>query len=689
MLTRNSRLTTNTADESLDKQLVPSANRLVVAYGLSLLVLVTVIATSYLIVKERLSTQRTLIQANSYVNGIKLGIIESVGVLHDLKIENKKTYSNARLKDLITKRAKTTLGEISSRQAELLGTREKLEKNKIWADISWIIEDKEDSLNNKLNDYRGHIEILTSDSPVNGTGSPLPQIPLEAAGARYGSLFQGYRQASDQLEKLVEQSTSSIQLAHKVVTALGILVLILVSILFVAPLWLKLLSEHKRLKKAHSKLAEIAYTDRETGLPNFAGLERNRNNSNIDNNTSYVFVVRITNLDEISNLIGSYRVSELLIQFSDRLRNLETNSLPWSRSGESEFCCLLPKESFISSASWAQNLHSSLTDTLAVDGIVVRPQVTMAVAGLSPTDEQDTLSLWEHQSNARLALGTFAPPNCWLPEFEQGMKNALEEQNDLINQISDGLKNKQFLPYYQIKVDANTGNPCSVEVLARWVLPDNSVVSPGLFIPAAENSGQIIELTYSLFDQVLADVKQWCGQGLSIGRVAINVAADVLYHKELISRLSHMNEELPDLCEGIEVEITENIALGENMENIESILNQIRSLGIEIAIDDFGTGYASLQTLVDLPFDVLKVDRSFLVPMQQSGSGQEVISAMIRLCTELHKRCVVEGVETDWQWKILAEMGADELQGFYFHKPAPAMEIQQLMQSNQGWRMAG
>ena len=100
-------------------------------------------------------------------------------------------------------------------------------------------------------------------------------------------------------------------------------------------------------------------------------------------------------------------------------------------------------------------------------------------------------------------------------------------------------------------------------------------------------------------------------------------------------------------------------------------------MGIHVSIDDFGTGYASLQTLIDLPFDVLKVDRAFVIPMTESGSGNEVVSAMISLSNTLGKSCVIEGVETDWQWRSLADMGANELQGFYFHKPANASEIKE------------
>jgi len=195
-------------------------------------------------------------------------------------------------------------------------------------------------------------------------------------------------------------------------------------------------------------------------------------------------------------------------------------------------------------------------------------------------------------------------------------------------------------------------------------------------------------MTFSIFDQVLADIQEWCAQGIPVGRVAINVARDVLLHPELLRRLQQMLDKLPDLCEGLEIEVTENIAIGENTERTFAILSGIRDMGIHVAIDDFGTGYASLQTLIDLPFDVLKIDRAFVIPMTETGVGNEVVTAMISLCNTMGKTCVIEGVETDWQWRLLAEMGADVLQGFYFHKPANAATTHATLCNDNDWLSA-
>ena len=131
---------------------------------------------------------------------------------------------------------------------------------------------EEHSLDSKLTSYLGQMRALFNQNDNNAIVS-VPQIPIEAAGARYGALFLGYEKASVQLKQLIADNSSRVDLVHKVLTAFIIVVMLLISAVVVAPLWLRLISEHKRLESAHRKLSKVAYTDRETGLPNLDGLE--------------------------------------------------------------------------------------------------------------------------------------------------------------------------------------------------------------------------------------------------------------------------------------------------------------------------------------------------------------------------------------------------------------------------------
>lgn len=664
--------------------------RLALAYVVSLLTLLLAIFISHSILENIITTQRTLTRVNTLVRDTQVALTDSIGVTNDHRTETKKDKPNQRLLQLISRRTNAPIEELTAQHLELKGATTDLQTTPVWEETRWILEDKPGSMNDKLGDYIHQIEVSTAQSA--GTDTPLlTQIPIEAAGARYGAMFVGYQKASDLLEEKLNENSTRIERVHRALTALMVVVILLISVLVVAPLWRRVVKEHLRLQEAHQNLHKIAYTDKATGLPNLDGLHTQLGQffSSAHTPHLYLLLVRFKNLDELYKLIGSHKVDELLQTVSRRLSQWDNQQLNWCRSGDAEFSTLISADRFASADKWIQPLHHSLSKKFTMVGIIVRPEVSMAASKISKAETVKSNVLWEHQSNARLASVNFQPPMCWLPEYEQGMQNKLASQYDLINKISDGIKKLEFVPYYQPKVCAKTGEICSLEVLARWVAHDGTIIPPGEFIPAAESSGLIVKLTYSLFDQVLADVQQWCNSGLSVGRVAINVAADVLQHSELLQRLDKMNEALPQLCEGLEVEITENIALGDDITHTKIILQHIRSLGIHVAIDDFGTGYASLQTLIDMPVDVLKIDRSFVLPMTETGEGKEVVSAMISLSNALNKICVVEGIETEWQWSQLAELGADELQGFFFHRPANKEKTTDVLLKSANWGMTG
>ena len=275
-----------------------------------------------------------------------------------------------------------------------------------------------------------------------------------------------------------------------------------------------------------------------------------------------------------------------------------------------------------------------------------------------------------------------------LPAYEVRFKQELASQNELITAITNGIEKEEFVPFYQLKMESATGKPCAMEVLCRWQTSDGGFMRPDQFIPAAEKSGQIVPMTYQLLETVVSDVQKWSLLGLATGPVAVNVSVDVLQHRDFVTKFSQARDLLLAAGSDLDIEITESVAIDNSSGITRQILGQLSDLEITIAIDDFGTGYASLQTLIDLPFDVLKIDRSFLLPMSEDGQGSEVVSAMISLCSKLEKRSVVEGVEHKWQWQHLARMGADELQGFYFHKPACVDDVSDWLHSHNHWRKA-
>ena len=667
------------------------ANRLVGAYIVSLAILLSAIIAGYMVLREEMLTQRNLSSANTHINIIHRTINESVSLLQDYRDAAGASQANTRLVQVIEQRINTVIEELDTRASLLNAAMLKLEESAHWDDIKLIKPNNVEHHDVLLDRYVKRMRELVRIKDELGQAFKRPQIPAEAAGARYGALSSGYRKSSEQLSEIIVRHSNRVEAVHQRLTFLVIGMFFLMSFLIVLPLWKRLISEHKRHELAHKKLNQFAYTDQETGLPNLDGFEQYSLRTAIPwrtVNNHYLLLIRIKNLYEIYNLIGSQRISELHQMLSERLRSSQVGEKYWSRSSDSEYATVIHKQKYIKSDEWMEQFFNELSKPVIVSGILVRPLVAIAASQLKNPETSGSSLLREQQANARMALPYFDRTTIKLPAYEKTLTHELTKQNELITNVTNGVDNKEFVPFYQIKVDAITGEPRSMEALCRWIRADE-VVGPHMFISAAEKSGQIVPMTYQLLEQIVGDAQVWSKKGLSVGPIAINVSIDVLQHKGFIAKVSHSRKMLLAAGSDLEIEITENVAIEDSAGAIRQILQQLSKSGIRIAIDDFGIGYASLQTLIDLPFDVLKIDRSFVVSMTEAGAGSEVLSAMISLSSKLDKRSVIEGVEYKWQKEKLAKMGADELQGFYFHRPASAVDVSGWLLNRSEKRHAG
>ena len=661
-----------------DSKLVAQATRLVIAFGISLVLLASAVVVGYLVLREQMMTQKYLAEANEHINVIHRTLNESVSLLQDFRDKSEATPPNMRLVQIIKRNINSTIDELDTQNHLLTTTMAKLEGTPDWDDFTWITSAGEGSREVLLQAYLNQMRRLVEQDIGSEHNVKRPQIPAEAAGAPGGSLSNGFKKASEQVSENISRNSSHHEEVHARLTFLFLGMFFIVCFLIVLPLWRRLIREHKRHQSAHDKLHQFAYTDQETNLPNLDGFEQYILNKAISTDAvhkHHLILVRIKNLYEIGNLIGSQRTTQMHLDFSARLMSSQLSKLSWSRSSDSEYATVISQNCVDSADEWIETFYSELTKPINVSGVLVCPVIAMAVSKLEEQEIKEFSLLREHQANARMALSYFDRTRCKLPAYDTTLTHELTKQNELITAITNGVENREFVPFYQIKVDAATGNPSSMEVLCRWTKAGKEVVGPQTFIPAAEKSGQIVPMTYQLVEHVVSDVEQWSKKGLVIGSVAINVSIDVLQHKDFIARICEARKLLLACQSDLEVEITENVVIDDSTGVIPLILRQLRKHGVRIAIDDFGTGYASLRTLIDLPFDILKIDRSFVLPMTETEVGNEVLSTMILLSSKLGKRSVVEGVEFSWQRDALVKMGADELQGHLFHKPAGASDI--------------
>ncbi len=256
--------------------------------------------------------------------------------------------------------------------------------------------------------------------------------------------------------------------------------------------------------------------------------------------------------------------------------------------------------------------------------------------------------------------------------FETGMEQQLRLRNDLEAGIRKGLAKGEFVPYYEQQVDLHSGELMGFEMLARWISPELGLVKPDIFIPVAEEIGLIGELSEQLIEQALCDAINWdpaLTMSVNISPIQLR---DPWFAQKLIKLLVKHN--FPS--QRLEIEITES-CLHENLGLVRSMITSLRNQGIQISLDDFGTGYSSLSQLQSLPFDRLKIDRSFVGDLtgKNGASGLKIINAIISLGEGLSIPITAEGIEDVDTLERLKTMGPLKGQGYHYGQPETAAEV--------------
>ncbi len=228
--------------------------------------------------------------------------------------------------------------------------------------------------------------------------------------------------------------------------------------------------------------------------------------------------------------------------------------------------------------------------------------------------------------------------------------------------------------HYQPKIEAAGGGLAGAEALVRWQRAGQGWISPGVFIPIAEESGLVLELGRFVLRRACEEARSLRAHGLSDLTIAVNISARQLREEGLVAGIASTLHEvgLPPSC--LEVEITEGLLM-EDTRQASRLLGALRDLGVTVALDDFGTGYSSLGYLKDYPIDKLKIDRSFVKDMLQRESAAAIVRGMLALCDALGITVVAEGVETAEQAVFLRAHGCHELQGFFYSRAVPAPEL--------------
>lgn len=266
---------------------------------------------------------------------------------------------------------------------------------------------------------------------------------------------------------------------------------------------------------------------------------------------------------------------------------------------------------------------------------------------------------------------------CTYAYYEEKMLADLERESEIAREMLPALDDGQFVVYYQPKYETKTNYPNGAEALIRWKHPEKGMISPGEFIPVFEKNGFITRLDYYVWEEVCKFLHNWKKLGIPLAPVSVNVSRMNLYNPKLVAHLKDLVDKYEVPVEMLNLEITET-AYTENPIVMHQTIVDLREMGFVVMMDDFGSGYSSLNMLKDLSMDVLKVDMKFL-PDQMTVRAERILASIVRMAKWLDMQVVVEGVEKTEQVSFLQQVGADYIQGYFYAKPMPAEEYQELM----------
>jgi diguanylate cyclase (GGDEF)-like protein/PAS domain S-box-containing protein len=440
------------------------------------------------------------------------------------------------------------------------------------------------------------------------------------------------------------------------------------------------LSDITEAVAASERLHHQATHDAMTDLPNRI-LVRDRIEIGIAgalrNNTSVgVMFVDLDDFKRINDSFGHHVGDRVLCAVAARLKSACRASDTVGRWGGDEFVIVLSELPSAEAIEFvARKLLAVLSEPMGVDDMSFHLTATIGISR-GPQDSSDPDQLLGMADTAMYRVKQRSGGNYGFASAEMSMLS--RQRMEIESGLRDALKNNELVVFYQPQIEIGNGTLTGFEALVRWNRPGHGLVLPATFIPVAEESDLILQLGNWVFDQVARQIRLWLDEGLAVVPVAINVSARQCLGNGLVRDVSTVLDRHgipPDL---IELEITETTAM-KDVEHVESLLAQLKAIGVRVALDDFGTGYSSLSHLRRFPITVLKIDQSFVWGATSNADDAAIARATIALAHNLGLKVIGEGVETEGQRDFLAAQACDIAQGYYYGRPNPAQAMRELM----------
>ncbi|WP_423841148.1 bifunctional diguanylate cyclase/phosphodiesterase [Vibrio mytili] len=379
-----------------------------------------------------------------------------------------------------------------------------------------------------------------------------------------------------------------------------------------------------------------------------------------------VILFDVVNFKQINDAMGHFCGDQLLIQIGERLRKTLDGNDKLFRFGGDEFVILTSSACEQDGKTLIDKLDNAMSTRFHLDEFQVSSRVVFGISTYPKHAESNDLLI----KHADIAMYHAKRNGNLFAFYNDNMNIGAKYQLEIANRIDSALEHDEFRLNYQPLIDARTNLVVGFEAVIRWHDKNGETISPNDFIPIAERSNQVTNITMWVLGQVEKDLTVFIQNGIRLP-VHVNLSTKDLSSNLLLSRLEKLVETTPHFSNLLSLEITETMAINRVAE-LKPLITQIKNLGIKISLDDFGTGYSSLSLLRDLPVDQIKIDQSFLSTANRTEDSRSIVENTIALAHGLGYSVVAEGVQDMDTLRFLRHRGCDIIQGYLF---CPALPI--------------
>lgn len=444
--------------------------------------------------------------------------------------------------------------------------------------------------------------------------------------------------------------------------------------------YVTLITDISDIRHAHDRLEQAANHDPLTGLPNRRLLNELLEHlickSVRQQSRVAVLFIDLDRFKVINDTLGHQVGDALLGQVSKRFRNLIRSSDLLARLGGDEFIIVIDGfESVDDVAQVAHKITQGTSSAFHVDNHDLFIGATIGVS-LYPDDGHDAAEMVKTADIAMYQAKQHSPGgHCF---YSRMLSTNRIERFALESELRHALARNQLMLYYQPQVSLPDGRIVGAEALIRWQHPELGLISPGRFIPLAEETGLILPIGEWVLRETALQTQRWAQTGYGLKSVSLNVSGVQIQRSNFSDTVYGMLVETGCDPTLLELEITESTAM-HNSSHVNDILGSLKSLGVRLAIDDLGTGYSSLSRLRRMPLDKLKIDQSFIRELPRNKQDAAIARAILALGDSMELEVIAEGVEKRAQATMLAGMGCQFAQGYLFGRPMPAQEFERLL----------